>query len=103
MNSYSIEVQLGERRYPVKVHSAEEEEAVRHAERLLNRQYHELQLRIAGQEPVDYMAMSSLLLLSELMRENVLATRTFATAVERIDRLLQVCASVQVANNPLNK
>ncbi|MCS6917323.1 MAG: cell division protein ZapA [Chitinophagales bacterium] len=95
--SYTIEVQIGERRYPVRVQSAQEERWVREAGRMLQEQYHELQLRIAGQEPVDYLAMSSLLLLAEWLRQGEQTRFAVQAVQDHVHRLLHRCEQMTAA------
>lgn len=64
----SINVTIGDRMYPMKVRS-EDEPIVREAEQLLNHKYSEFQLRFSGQEKLDYLAMSSLMNLVEVMKQ----------------------------------
>ncbi len=64
----TLTVQLGGRLYPVRITEADKE-WIKQAERLLNEQFHEYQLRIAGQEAVDYLAMSALKNLTELLKK----------------------------------
>ncbi len=64
----TVTVQLGGRHYPVRVTDSDEQ-WMKQAEMLLNEQFHEYQLRIAGQEAVDYLAMSALKNLTELLKK----------------------------------
>ncbi|MEP7129006.1 MAG: cell division protein ZapA [Chitinophagales bacterium] len=72
----SINVTIGDRMYPLKVRG-EDEPVVRQAEQLLNHKYSEFQLRFSGQEKLDYLAMSSLMNMVEVMKqqEDVAALR----------------------------
>ncbi|MBX7108945.1 MAG: cell division protein ZapA [Chitinophagales bacterium] len=63
----SINVTIGDRMYPLKVRS-EDEPVVRQAEQLINHKYSEFQLRFSGQEKLDYLAMSSLMNMVEIMK-----------------------------------
>ena len=63
----SITVTIGDRMYPLKVRVGEEE-SVREAEHLINQKFNEFQLRFSGQEKLDYLAMSALMNVVELMR-----------------------------------
>ena len=64
----SINVTIGDRMYPLKVRS-EDEPLVRQAEQLINHKYNEFQLRFSGQEKLDYLAMSSLMNMVEVMKQ----------------------------------
>ncbi|MBK9731486.1 MAG: cell division protein ZapA [Chitinophagaceae bacterium] len=64
----SINVTIGDRMYPLKVRG-EDEPVVRQAEQLLNHKYSEFQLRFSGQEKLDYLAMSSLMNMVEVMKQ----------------------------------
>lgn len=64
----SINVTIGDRMYPLKVRS-EDEPIVRQAEQLINHKYSEFQLRFSGQEKLDYLAMSSLMNMVEIMKQ----------------------------------
>lgn len=66
--SISITVTIGDRMYPLKVKS-EDEPIVRQAEHLINQKFNEFQLRFSGQEKLDYLAMSALMNVVELMKE----------------------------------
>jgi len=63
----SISVTVGDRRYPLKV-IARDEELVRQAELLVNEKFNEFQLRFTGQEKIDYLAMSALMNMVDLMK-----------------------------------
>ena len=63
----SISVTVGDRRYPLKVR-ASDEELVRHAEHLINEKFNEFQLRFTGQEKIDYIAMSAVMNLVDLLK-----------------------------------
>jgi len=63
----SITVTIGDRMYPLKVRS-EDEPLVRKAEQLINHKFGEFQLRFSGQEKLDYLAMSALMNVVELMK-----------------------------------
>lgn len=69
----SINVTIGDRIYPLKVRS-EDESLVRQAEQLINHKYNEFQLRFSGQEKLDYLAMSSLMNMVDLMKDHRDAT-----------------------------
>lgn len=64
----SINVTIGDRMYPLKVRG-EDEPIVRQAEQLINHKYSEFQLRFSGQEKLDYLAMSSLMNMVEIMKQ----------------------------------
>ena len=64
----SINVTIGDRMYPLKVRG-EDEPIVRQAEQLINHKYSECQLRFSGQEKLDYLAMSSLMNMVEIMKQ----------------------------------
>ena len=63
----SISITVGDRRYPLKVRAADEE-LVRRAEHLINEKFNEFQLRFAGQENIDYIAMSAVMNLVDLLK-----------------------------------
>jgi cell division protein ZapA len=63
----SINITIGERQYPLKIRAAEEE-LVRQAEHLINEKFNDFQLRFTGQEKIDYLAMSALMNLVELLK-----------------------------------
>jgi cell division protein ZapA len=65
----SITVTIGDRMYPLKIKS-EDEPIVRKAEQVINHKYSEFQLRFSGQEKLDYLAMSALMNVVELMKAN---------------------------------
>ncbi|MEO6166533.1 MAG: cell division protein ZapA [Chitinophagales bacterium] len=64
----SINVTIGDRMYPLKVRH-EDEPIVRQAEQMINHKYSEFQLRFSGQEKLDYLAMSSLMNMVEVMKQ----------------------------------
>lgn len=63
----SISITVGDRRYPLKVRAADEE-LVRQAEHLINEKFNEFQLRFTGQEKIDYIAMSAVMNLVDLLK-----------------------------------
>ena len=63
----SISITVGDRRYPLKVRAADEE-LVRQAEHLINEKFNEFQLRFTGQEKIDYIAMSAIMNLVDLLK-----------------------------------
>ena len=63
----SISITVGDRRYPLKVKAADEE-LVRQAEHLINEKFNEFQLRFTGQEKIDYIAMSAVMNLVDLLK-----------------------------------
>jgi len=63
----SISITVGDRRYPLKVRAVDEE-LVRHAEHLINEKFNEFQLRFTGQEKIDYIAMSAVMNLVDLLK-----------------------------------
>ena len=63
----SISITVGDRRYPLKV-KATDEELVRQAEHLINEKFNEFQLRFTGQEKIDYIAMSAVMNLIDLLK-----------------------------------
>lgn len=63
----SISITVGDRRYPLKVRVADEE-LVRQAEHLINEKFNEFQLRFTGQEKIDYIAMSAVMNLVDLLK-----------------------------------
>ena len=66
-DTISITVTIGDRMYPLKVRG-EDEPLVRQAEHLINQKFNEFQLRFSGQEKLDYLAMSALMNVVELMK-----------------------------------
>ncbi|MCS6990660.1 MAG: cell division protein ZapA [Chitinophagales bacterium] len=91
MDGYSVEIQIGDRRYPVRVQSDQEEQWVREAARAINQRYQEIQLHITGHEPVDYLAMSCLLLLAEVNSHNRQLHRFLMGVEEQIRKLVELC------------
>ena len=65
----SITVTVGERKYPLKIRAADEA-IVREAEHLINEKFNEFQLRFTGQEKIDYLAMSALMNLVDIIRDH---------------------------------
>src|SRR5258706_9388160 len=65
----SINLTIGDRRYPLKIRTAEEP-LVREAERLINEKFNEFQLRFTGQEKIDYLAMSALMNLVDVLKQH---------------------------------
>jgi cell division protein ZapA (FtsZ GTPase activity inhibitor) len=63
----STNITIGDRIYPLKVR-AEDEAIVRKAEHLINQKFNEFQLRFAGQEKLDYLAMSALMNMVEVLK-----------------------------------
>jgi cell division protein ZapA (FtsZ GTPase activity inhibitor) len=55
--------------YPLKV-KAGDEPIVRQAEHLINQKFNEFQLRFSGQEKLDYLAMSALMNMVEVLKSN---------------------------------
>jgi len=64
----SINITIGERQYPLKIRAAEED-LVRNAEHLINEKFNDFQLRFTGQEKIDYLAMSALMNLIDLLKK----------------------------------
>ena len=64
----SINITIGERQYPLKIRAAEEG-LVRQAEHLINEKFNDFQLRFTGQEKIDYLAMSALMNLIDLLKK----------------------------------
>ena len=64
----SINITIGERQYPLKIRAAEED-LVRKAEHLINEKFNDFQLRFTGQEKIDYLAMSALMNLIDLLKK----------------------------------
>jgi cell division protein ZapA len=63
----SINVTIGDRMYPLKIR-AEDQPLVKKAEQLINQKYSDFQLRFSGQEKLDYLAMSALMNVVDLMK-----------------------------------
>ena len=77
----SINITIGERQYPLKIRAAEED-LVRKAEHLINEKFNDFQLRFTGQEKIDYLAMSALMNLIEILKKQ-------STEEEGSDLILQ--------------
>lgn len=86
----SINVTIGDRIYPLKVRM-EDEPVVRQAEQLINHKFAEFQLRFSGQEKLDYLAMSSLMNMVDIMRqqqEEALATEEVRARLSKAAQLI---------------
>jgi len=64
----SITVTISDRTYPLKVKTGDEA-IVKMAEHLINEKFHQFQLKFSGQEPRDYLAMSALMNMVELLKK----------------------------------
>lgn len=64
----SVAVTIGDRTYPLKV-KAGDEPLVKQAEHIINDKFHQFQLKFTGQEPRDYIAMSALMNIVELLKK----------------------------------
>lgn len=82
----SISVTLGERRYPLKIRAGEEI-AVREAETMINEKFNEFQLRFTGQEKIDYLAMSTLMIVVDLLKHK---SNDGNSSVEIVNKLAEV-------------
>lgn len=63
----SVNITIGERQYPLKIRAADEP-IVRRAEHLINEKFNDSQLRFTGQEKIDYLAMSAMMNMIELLK-----------------------------------
>ncbi|MCY7409906.1 MAG: cell division protein ZapA [Chitinophagales bacterium] len=82
----SISVTLGERRYPLKIRAGEEA-PVREAETMINEKFNEFQLRFTGQEKIDYLAMSVLMIVVDLLKHKSIDGNS---SVEIVNKLAEV-------------
>ncbi len=82
----SISVTLGERRYPLKIRAGEEA-AVREAETMINEKFNEFQLRFTGQEKIDYLAMSTLMIVVDLLKHK---SNDGNNSIEIVNKLTEV-------------
>jgi len=86
----SVNITIGERQYPLKIRAAEEV-LVRQAEHLINEKFNDFQLRFTGQEKIDYLAMSALMNLVELLKKQTTddqASTEFQQKISEADALL---------------
>ena len=79
----SINITIGERRYPLKIRAAEEE-LVRQAEHLINEKFNDFQLRFTGQEKIDYLAMSALMNLVDFLKKQTTDEETSASLLQKL-------------------
>ena len=79
----SINITIGERQYPLKIRTAEEE-LVRQAEHLINEKFNDFQLRFTGQEKIDYLAMSALMNLVEVLKKETTGGETSAILLQKL-------------------
>ena len=79
----SISITIGERQYPLKIRVAEEE-LVRQAEHLINEKFNDFQLRFTGQEKIDYLAMSALMNLVEVLKKESTGGEESALLMEKL-------------------
>jgi len=68
-DTISINITVADRIYPIRVKESEQS-IVKEAEHLLNDKFYEFQLKYTGQEKLDYLAMSALMNVVELMKNN---------------------------------
>jgi hypothetical protein len=75
--------------YPLKVRS-EDEPLVREAEHLINQKFNEFQLRFSGQEKLDYLAMSALMNVVELMKNQQDASASSGDLLSKLSEASQL-------------
>jgi len=79
----SINITIGERQYPLKIRIAEEE-LVRQAEHLINEKFNDFQLRFTGQEKIDYLAMSALMNLVEVLKKETTGDEASGVLLQKL-------------------
>jgi cell division protein ZapA len=87
----SINVTIGDRMYPLKIR-AEDQLMVRKAEQLINQKYGDFQLRFSGQEKLDYLAMSALMNVVDLMKEHSESDGAASMVKEKLLKASQLIA-----------
>ncbi|MBA3647294.1 MAG: cell division protein ZapA [Chitinophagales bacterium] len=68
-DTISINITIADRTYPIKV-KANEQILIKEAERLINDKLYQFQMQFTGQEKLDYLAMSALMNVVEVMKIN---------------------------------
>jgi cell division protein ZapA len=79
----SINITIGERQYPLKIR-AEDEEIVREAEHRINEKFNDFQLRFTGQEKIDYLAMSAVMNLIELLKKQSSGSQQSEALIQKL-------------------
>ncbi len=87
----SINVTIGDRMYPLKIR-AEDQPLVKKAEQLINQKYSDFQLRFSGQEKLDYLAMSALMNVVDLMKGQSESEMDAAVIKEKLSEASQLIA-----------
>ncbi len=77
--------------YPLKIR-AEDQPLVKKAEQLINQKYSDFQLRFSGQEKLDYLAMSALMNVVDLMKGQSESEMDAAVIKEKLSEASQLIA-----------